>query len=210
VTDNTQNPADLDHDERRDELDNFLDATLAKYAVVAPRIGLEERVLANLRSEMMRASTTASWRWWPWAAAGVAAGIYVVVLIAWRPGNPSHPAIAHRPSIATPAIRPGTEEPVTEVAQGSADSPHVRAYPASRHRNPIPALASAGAKLDVFPSPLPLSEQEKILANYVAQFHDQAVFIARVTNEELKHDRIEVLGSSENPDEVANQQTTNR
>ena len=40
--------------EKQDELDRMLDATLAKYAAAEPRAGFEERVLANLRAERAR------------------------------------------------------------------------------------------------------------------------------------------------------------
>jgi hypothetical protein len=40
----------------------------------------------------------------------------------------------------------------------------------------------------VFPSPEPLSEQEKMLAAYVAQHYQQAVLIARARMAELKED----------------------
>ncbi len=193
----------------RDPLDRILDAALAKYATVEPRIGLEDRVLANLRAEGAQASRNAGWRWWQWTAAAVAAAI-VVAMFAWRSGMPTHPAIAHRPAISTPGAK---ETEAQSALNGNGKPTHVRTRRTptdERPAHPNPAVAAAAPKLDVFPSPQPLSEQEKILANYVAQFHDQAILIARVTNEELKRDRLEVFGSSENPDEVADQQTTNR
>ena len=45
-----------------------------------------------------------------------------------------------------------------------------------------------GPKLDVFPLPQPLSEQEKMLVAYVAQHSQQAALIARARTEELKED----------------------
>ena len=43
-------------------------------------------------------------------------------------------------------------------------------------------VAAGSPKLDQFPSPQPLSEQEKILTNYVAQYPEHAVLIARATS----------------------------
>lgn len=209
MTNKTQNLAGREHDEHRDQFDRMLDAALAKYAAVEPRIGLEERVLAKLHAEQAQAPSNAGWRWWRWTATAVAAGI-VVVMFAWRSGVPSHPAIANRPSITAP----GAQATTTPFALNGNEKPtHLRTHPtptAERSVHANPAVAAAAPRLDVFPSPQPLSEQEKILANYVAHFHDQAVLIARVTNEELKRDRLEVLGDSENPDEVTVEQTTNR
>jgi hypothetical protein len=206
---------DIKHDETRDQLDDILDAALAKYAA-EPRTGLEDRVLANLRTENAQASNDVRWRWWQlwqWTtAAAVAVGIVVAVFM-WRSVQSSHPAIANRPAIATPAHSTlSSEQPATQIAQShSGDSTQLHPHSAiERHPHSNSTVATAAPKLDQFPSPQPLSEQEKILADYVAQFHAQAVLIARVTNEELKRDRIEVFGNSENPNEVADHPTTNR
>jgi hypothetical protein len=215
MTEKNYKQADMKHDKTRDQLDDILDAALAKYAAVEPRIGLEDRVLANLRAEGAQAVNITRWRWWQWTTtAAVAAGI-VVAVFAWRSVKPSHPAIANRPSITTPARpEPNPEQPPTQLAQDrSGNSNPLRTAPITT-RHPNSAVVATAPKLAVFPSPQPLNEQEKLLANYVSQFHDQAVLIARVTNEELKRDRIEVLGNSEsfpeNPDQVADQPITNR
>ncbi len=194
MTHRTQNAAGKEHDEHHDQLDRTLDAALAKYATVEPRSGLEDRVLANLRANMAQAPSNAGWRRWQWTAAAVAAGI-VVAMFAWRSGKSYHPAIANRPSITTPAMPTANgEKTQTKMAlNDSGESTHVRGHSAAAelpHRL-TPVIVAAAPKLDVFPSPQPLSEQEKILANYVAQFHDQAVLIARARAEELQKDLAE-------------------
>jgi hypothetical protein len=45
---------------------------------------------------------------------------------------------------------------------------------------------AAKPKLDVFPSPLPLSEQEKILAIYVAQYPQHAALVAEARMDALR------------------------
>jgi hypothetical protein len=201
---------DMKHNEQRDQLDDILDAALAKYAA-EPRTGLEDRVLANLRVESVQAPNSIRWRWWQWTAAAVAVGIVVAVFM-WRSVQSPHPAIANRPAIATPAhSTPSAEQPATQIAHShSGDSTQLHPHSAIERHPHSNSTVAAAPKLNVFPSPQPLSEQEKILADYVAQFHAQAVLIARVTNEELKRDRIEVFGNSENPNEVADHSTTNR
>ena len=72
---------------------------------------------------------------------------------------------------------------------------------------------ASGPKLDQFPSPQPLSEQEQMLASYVAQFRPQAVLIARVMSEELQRDRMEVMGNSQGSERLEGddeQQSTNK
>jgi hypothetical protein len=206
---------DQEHDDLRlrgpgnSTLDRELDAALAKYAAVEPRAGLEERILANLHAARTQVPEH---RWWYWGVAvALAAVLLVVVTLTWKSGRSTPPQIVQNPS-------PTQKGPRQSPPQVAANNEHesvtsISARPRRSVHNPQAATVvavAANPKLDVFPSPQPLSEQEQILADYVAQFHDQAVLIARVTSEELERDRIEVFGKSENPDEVADQPTTNR
>ena len=61
-------------------------------------------------------------------------------------------------------------------------------------------------KLDQFPSPQPLSEQEKILESYVANYPEHAALIARARAEELRRDAAEEMGSGEAGNEKGPQQ----
>ena len=59
-----------------------------------------------------------------------------------------------------------------------------------------PEVAIARApKLEQFPSPQPLSEQEKLLQNYVAENPEQAVLLARARTEALRQDQLEEMNS---------------
>ena len=189
--------------------DRELDAGLAKYAAVEPRAGLEERVLANLRAQQ---AGVAGHGWWRWSVAVVLAAVVVaVVAVAWRSGKPSRPLIVNHPSRSAPA-----NEPRGKVATNGGAKQHrgqVSQRAGTVHKAQSPAVAAVNPKLDQFPSPRPLSEQEEILASYVAQFHAQAVLIARVTNEELQRDRAEVIDKPQSPSDSAvrgDQDTTNR
>jgi hypothetical protein len=51
-----------------------------------------------------------------------------------------------------------------------------------------------------FPSPTPLSEQEKILQRYVAQYKDDAVLTARAQTELAKKEEKEVAATSATSD----------
>ncbi len=190
-----------------DELDRELNTALAKYAAVEPRAGLETRVLANLRAEPARVPERA---WWYWGvAAALAAMMVMAVALAWRSAKPSQVVREHR---ALPASQ-GSKEPTQVVAQ---DDTSARMHTPVSMRNITvhrarPKIAVATApKLDQFPSPRPLSEQEIILANYVAQFHAQAALIARVANEEMQRDRLEMMEPSQSFAGPGNQEPTNR
>jgi hypothetical protein len=164
-------------DVKRDELDHKLDVALARYAAVEPRAGLEERILANMRAQVPARA------WWRWGLA-VAVAAVVVVAMAWRLGESSHSIMVSHPSAATQVLKePGTEV----VANGQRRGPHpLGPSPAQKttaiHAHPPVAMA-AEARLDRFPSPQPLSEQELALARYVREFPQEATLIARTQAE---------------------------
>jgi hypothetical protein len=179
---------------KQDEFDRMLDAALANYASVEPRTGLEERVLANLRAEQAHLPDHAWWRWS--AIAAVAAVIVVAMALSLRSDKPSHPVLANHPPtpIQAPKER-GTE--IISLAPGSGTRParpSTARKPAMRPRPPEVAMARA-PKLEQFPSPQPLSEQEKLLQNYIAENPEQAVLLARARTEALRQDQLEEMNS---------------
>jgi hypothetical protein len=158
----------------RDELDSTLDAALAKYATAEPRVGLEERILANLRTVETR---TGDRVWWNWGIATALAFVLVVAAaLAWRWSM--HPPIVKLPPVPTSPVS-------TEAKRNPGTSPEKAARRKVRH--PMEhGVVAAKPKLDVFPSPLPLSEQEKILAIYVAQYPDHAALVAEARMDALR------------------------
>jgi hypothetical protein len=184
-----------------DQLDRELDAALAKYAAIEPRAGLEERVLSNLQAEREHLQGR-SWlrSIWKWSAAAAFAVAVVVVALLWRSEKPTHPLTATHPPIAT---RDAQTPERSVVLSGGQQVPPATPHPAMMHvtHRARPQVAAA-PKLDQFPSPQPLTEQEQILADYVTHFHHQAVLVARVRNEELERDRRAVNGTPEVADET--------
>jgi hypothetical protein len=180
--------------EKQDELDRMLDAALAKYAA-EPRAGLEERVLANLRNESAPVPDRAWWRWS--AIAAVAAAVIVTVLaLSLRPDKPSRTVVVNHSSTPTEAPKDrGTEIVSNAHKNGTRPArPSTARKPAMRPPPPEVAIASA-PRLEQFPSPQPLSEQERLLQNYVAQNPEQAVLLARARTEALRQDQLEELNS---------------
>jgi len=162
-------------DENHDELDSALDVALAKYAAVEPRPGLEDRVLANLRAEQSRAPERA---WWRWGLAGALATVVVVALaLAWRSGKPDPPVIANHPSTAAPSVK-------QSGMQAGSNGGAIPSAPVRRSRPKV--QMAVNPKLDQFPSPQPLSEQEKLLLRYVHEFPQEAVLIAKAQAESEK------------------------
>jgi hypothetical protein len=171
-----------DNREERDDLDRTLDAVLAKYASVEPREGLEERILANLRSQGTRAAEST---WWNWRfVAALATVLVIATVVVWRWNKPALPPVATHPQ----ALKQAPVAP--EVAHGDENNATPRKskrHPILRHQREHEILA-AGPKLDVFPTPLPLSEQEEILATYVARYPEHAALVAVARMDSLRQE----------------------
>jgi len=156
-----------------DDLDHALDSVLEKYAAVEPRPGLEDRIFANLRAEKAHPQ---QYSWWRWSWAVAAAVVMVAALLAWRSTRSSHPVIANHP-----AVENDSGKPVQHVASGQikpGPSPRRRSGPRPSTQ-PHLATVETYPKLDVFPSPRPLSEEELALARYVRNFPTDAQAVAQ-------------------------------
>ena len=184
MVDKNQQQADFRGPEN-DALDHTLDAALAMYASVEPRAGLEDRVLANLRAEPRQ---TLRPRFWHWTAAVAMAAVLIAVagVLRWKSRTPPVET-TQRPPTTTLAAQPRTNIAPSENGNG-VHLPHRVVSRALSHSRPSVAIATP-PKLEHFPSPQPLSEQERILADYVAQFQDQAVLVARARMESLRRDQ---------------------
>ena len=182
-----------DQEERRterhlveDHLDRVLDAALAEYGTVAPRSGIEERILASLRAR----ETKRHGAWWQWSFAALAAmTLMVVVGLAWQRSRTSTPPIVNR--------RPAPLELVPqkkEVAtHDTLDNPRQKSRRRVVRASPEQIVVAAAPKLDQFPSPQPLSEQERFLAMYINQDPEHAALIAEARMEMLRQDEAEKL-----------------
>ena len=198
-------------DMKPDELDNVLDAALAKYAA-EPRTGLEERVLANLRDERARIPSRAWWRWSVMAA--LAAMVVVAVALAWRSVKATNPTVANHPgTIHAPALP--AKQVVSNKDGNQVRNQERKAIRSTTARQERSGTAMAGnPKLAQFPSPQPLSEQERILASYVADDPKRARLIARVISEGLRQDQLEEMkafpAGNRGRDSERNSETTGR
>lgn len=165
-----------------------LDAALARYAAVEPRTGFEERLLANLRARQKRAPVRIGWRW-PWAGAVAVVVLVLAFSLAWRPSK-QH-------------LDKATDQPITQDGRDTqvanrARQPYLPARalpsvrPTVRHR-PRPSIVRIAPHLEQFPSPQPLSEQEQILARYVATYPEHAALVAEARAEALRRDAVEEM-----------------
>lgn len=160
----------------KDQFDDLLDAALKRYGDVQPRPGLEGRVLARLAQE-----SHTNWRRpWAWASAAVFACLLTVVVWIGLVGRKQPPHIgAHAAKVTTKESRLQTAEVPLHIDKTRSTGKHeVRKIPLG--------LANTTPRLEQFPSPRPLSEQEKLLVAYASEYPKQA---AEVAQEQGKRDK---------------------
>jgi hypothetical protein len=168
-------------DSQNDELDRALDAALTKYSSVEPRAGLEARILANLRAQ----PATPSHAWWRLGLAGALAAMVIVAMtVAWRSGRTMHSQLASHPTNIEQIRRPADPPEATASERLHGNTPtrathRGGAIAVGRSAPRARAVAEADPRLDVFPSPRPLSEEELALARYVRNFPSDAKLVAQ-------------------------------
>jgi hypothetical protein len=180
-----------------DALDRRLDEALAKYSTVEPRAGLEDRILANLRTQPEQAASVI---WWRWFAVGAVAMLTVALTLffSWRAKKPEMvqaPKLVlkeDKPMVSATGTPPSQPQRSTPIRSTAKNRPHIAVI-----------VASGPPRLEQFPSPEPLSEQEKMLADYVGQFEEQAVLIARFNEDDLRRNLLE-FGVDLQPDSDSN------
>ncbi len=183
-----------------DAIDRALNTALAKYSAAEPRVGLEERVLANLRSE--RDNLRESWWRRPITivpVSALAAIMIVTAVLAWRFERPHPSSATKRSPVTAPRDKPGSQPAgshATEHPEGGRKNPggaqmalsvksahEHRAQAQSVRGQSAEGIATPTPRLDQFPSRQPMSEQEAALIRYVREFPAEAVMIAQAQDE---------------------------
>lgn len=160
-------------DKERSFADELLRASLRQYASAEPRPGLEGRVLAGVRARQQAARRRQAWAW-AVGMAGVAA-IVTLLVIHWpRPQPPPSPVAAKAPAdLSAPAV--------AKVAPPM--------QPTLPHRPPRPAPPSrVDTRPQQFPTPRPLSEQERLLLVYAQSLQGSSTASLPVADENPGHD----------------------
>jgi hypothetical protein len=152
--------ADQEKDKRMDEM---LDSLLANYSSAEPRLGLETRILANLRE----AGKEASHGWWnfKWLWTGVVAA--AIIIAAVLIGKRQHVAPPTNVLVKTTQPVPQPEVQSTLPARGG-ESAKTHRRKTSAPTLPQNAMLALNQRPAVFPTPTPLSEQEQLLLRYLA------------------------------------------
>jgi hypothetical protein len=137
--------------DNRDELDNLIDGALSEYSSVEPMEGLEDRVLRRVH-----AAGTARRSPWLWGV-GVAIPAAAALLLLWVVWRPQPCSTNPAPKLAVVKTPPAPLKPpqVSPAPVGRVMKPKRR--PVTR---PLP-------KEEFFPSPSPLTGEERALVAWV-------------------------------------------
>ena len=153
-------PEDKDH-----FLDRVLDKALEEFGNTEPRAGLENRVLTNLRMERKRRATKHAW----WAVGSVVAAAAVIAAV-WLGNAPSLPKVSVK---IRPESKKSEEVGALKVEQVVRPKRPGRTRNTKVRRQERLLTSRTGAatlpRLGGFPSPRPLSDQEKLLLAYVTR-----------------------------------------
>jgi hypothetical protein len=189
--------------EKDKQIDEMLDSLLASYSSVEPRPGLETRILANLRAAAEKKGSNGWWNLkWIWVGAVAAATIIVAVLM--NEGQPVTPP-------TNVVVKTGQPVPLPEIrASLRAASPEIakahrrKTSPATRQKA---ALASSGRPAN-FPTPVPLSEQERLMFTYLENTPREVVVAQIPRNDDQKES--EAFWADREPSSGTRRSTTNR
>ncbi|HEY2913835.1 MAG TPA: hypothetical protein VGK21_10785 [Candidatus Angelobacter sp.] len=164
--------ADQEKDKQM-QIDEMLDSLLANYSSAEPRPGLETRILANLHEAE---KTPQGWGNFKWVWAGVVAAAIIVAAMLI---NGRH-RVAPPTNVVVKTSQPGPQpqiQPHAPVKRNETAGIHRRKPLApTRPHNAALALSERPAN---FPTPVPLSEQERLMFTYLANT-PQEIVIAQI------------------------------
>jgi hypothetical protein len=152
------------HDDEPDSfVDELLDASLRQYRGQEPRSGLEMRILAGVRTQVRAARL----RWLGWAVA-VCAGVLAVIALTLHFARAPHRQL-------TPSAELSRKESGAQRAPLQAGKPPAAAMASQQRalsgpRRPVALVrrvATRRPRPEQFPTPFPLTEQEKLLLAYI-------------------------------------------
>ena len=141
-------------DDKQDQfVDELLEASLKQYRGEEPRPGLETRILAGIRGQE-RAARRRGLAWTVAACAGMLAAVILALHFTRAPIRQSAPSASLTSPATTPPVSPElTLQPPLLAARRSA----LR----------VRKVAPRRLRPEQFPSPLPLTQQEKLLLAYL-------------------------------------------
>ncbi len=157
--------------EERDRLaERWMEAALRRSAEAEPRPGLEQRILAQLAAAEQESAQAPWWR--PpglrWAVPAVAAAIVLLLVLVL----PRHGSKTPTPTMTTnkqtlPSSPPTAAATTNGSAATTARNSPQRTRRIQRKPQPAMVVAQRAPRLEQFPTPGPLSDQEQLLLRYM-------------------------------------------
>jgi hypothetical protein len=193
--------ADQEKDKRIDEM---LDSLLANYSAAEPRPGLETRILANLRERPEKETVQGWWNFkWIWAGMVTAAIIIAAVLMSVRRPiePPANVIVKNNQPAAQPQIQPHAPIAPKETARVYRRKPRATKQP----QNAALALSQRPAN---FPTPVPLSEQERMMFSYLENTPQEIIVAQLPRNNDQKES--EEFWADREPSSGTRRSITNR
>ena len=179
-----------DNDKEK-QTDRLLDSMLSQYSAVEPRPGLETRVLAQIAESRERRPGRLRWLV---AGTGIAASAIavVVVMLVLRVEQRHSPTLPQADSIQAQQQRrnsaAGQVAPTIRTARRRVAVRHaVTAQKAEKKNRQFQSLA-VSQRPAIFPTPAPLTEQERLMFSYVENTPRGEV-VAQVRNDDQKEAR---------------------
>lgn len=149
--------------EKDKRLNDLLDSMLSRYSSADPRPGLETRILAKVKdAEAPKRPWFWNLRWLAAGAVGVAVAAVIVFVLFSRTAAPG-PQPQVQTNVKTPPTRVTPPEETTLSKTVILPDRSRRSASVPTHETLVVA-----ARLEVFPKPVPLSEQEILLLRYMA------------------------------------------
>ncbi len=157
-------------------VDELLDSALAHQRAAGPRPGFEGRILERVRATASeRSAQRKTWRLWVAAAATAAVAVLIAIRVANRPHNPAPQISQAENAVSAPSP--------TETLKANSD-PNPAAGAAMKVAEPKQVARSerkSSRQVEAhrwpsqFPTPAPLTAEEKALVQYVQQTPPQVL-----------------------------------
>jgi hypothetical protein len=159
----------LDHYDDR-ELDQQIDRALASYADQEPDPALRTRILARAADAAPRPK-----RLWLLAPAATACAAAILIALLLHP--PAHAPVSQPQNGSSVATAPESRTPIVATAPQKIAHPS----PVFVGRRTYRTGLSSPPRNASFPSPSPLTAEEKILLNFAAEHPEQARQVLTIT-----------------------------
>ena len=161
---------DKTHDDNDQSAERWLDSALDRYTDAEPRPGFETRLLASVATQREKQS-----RWralWTWSALATTAAALIAV-VALSVGRKHDSTPPQQVANGNPPAHVEANGTLPKARETSPKRPMVAAVKAPRRnaprhmQQPLLLASSNAPKQSQFPTPEPLSEQERLLLAYM-------------------------------------------